>query len=75
MTGGKIPAKTLPSNPCFTLLYNLAAANSLPSKPKVSFVCVGPPSKKSAKVCVPSVETRASARPAAPICRAASPNF
>ena len=67
MTGGKIPAKTLPSNPCIILLYILLAANSLPSKPKVSYVCDGPPSKKSAKVCVPSVETRVSARPAAPI--------
>ena len=71
--GGIIPVATPPSIPTFILFSILLKARSLPSNPTVSIVSVGPPSKKSPSVCVPSVDTIASAKPAAAISCATRP--
>ena len=63
------------SNPTLSLLPNLRTASSLPERPISWFVCVGPPSKKSPIVVIPSVATTASARPAAATCCAPKASF
>ena len=62
--GGSTAVATPPSIPTFILLSILAKALSCPSFPTASIVLVGPASKKSPRVCVSSVETMASAKPA-----------
>ena len=71
--GGITPVATPPSKPIFNLFLIFSKALSRPSRPTASTVSVGPTSKKSPRVCVPSVDTMASARPAAEICLAARP--
>ena len=73
--GGNTAVATPPSIPTFILLNILANALSCPSFPTASIVFVGPASKKSPRVCVSSVETIASAKPAAVAMTAYRPTF
>ena len=73
--GGNTAVATPPSIPTFILLSILAKALSCPSFPTASIVLVGPASKKSPIVCVSSVETTASAKPAALANTAYLPTF